>query len=434
MRTRRPIYAAGLTLVAGLVLAGPAFGAGFGIFEQGSKAMGMAGAFTAQADDPSAIFHNPAGIAFQKKRDFALGFTWIRGIDATFDGAAPFPGVGVTAEQETLSQFPPHFYWVEPINQNLTFGLGVYTPFGLVTEWKNPNDFPGRFISTKAALRAVDVNPTIGWQVNPNFGVGFGIIGRYSDVELVQHAPAFNPFTGTIADVATVKLDSDFDSGYGWNAGFLHKVNNSFSWGISYRSKITIDYGGSARLTQNPTGTPLDPLVPLLLPLNRDLPVKTSIEFPDMASLGVALALTQNTLLEVDFNRTGWSTFDTLVIDFTEGDLDDTTRLEDWHNANNYRLGVRWNAPSGSQWRAGYVHDETPQPEEAVSPLLPDADRDGVTIGWGKKHTNTSFDVALMYLKFGDRTRTKDFISEPGSTFSGTYKNSAWLLGLTFGF
>ena len=43
MHSVRWVVAAALLLSA----AGPAFGAGFGIFEHGSKAMGMAGAFTA---------------------------------------------------------------------------------------------------------------------------------------------------------------------------------------------------------------------------------------------------------------------------------------------------------------------------------------------------------------------------------------------------
>lgn len=437
MHSKPHFMAAGVALVAaGLALAGPAYGAGFGIFEQGTKAMGMAGAFTAQADDPSALFHNPGGIAFQKKRDFAVGFTWIYGSDSTFDGAPPFPGNGVTGEQKTLSETPPHAYWVEPITDRWTFGLGVNTPFGLVTEWKDPDNFAGRFISTKAALRAIDVNPTIGWQVTPNVGIAVGAVARFSDVELVQHIPALNPFTFTTSDVATIDLKSDFDTGYGWNVGLLHHVNNSFSWGLSYRSKVTVDYGGSARLSQNLTGTPFDGIIPGVLPLNRDLPVETAIEFPDMASVGVAMAITQNTVVEVDVNWTGWSSFNTLNIDFTGNELDDVSRLEGWDDAYNYRLGVRWNAPSGAQWRAGYVYDQSPQPEEAVSPLLPDADRNGITLGYGKQvGAKKSFDVALMYLTFEDRTRAKNFASEgPASTFFGTYQNQAWLLGFTFGF
>jgi long-chain fatty acid transport protein len=437
MRSRSQIFTAGLTLaVAGLAFAGPAFGAGFGIFEQGSKATGMGGAFTAQADDPSALFYNAGGLAFQKKRDFAVGFTWIYGNDSTFKGsAAGFPGASVSAKQKTLSQFPPHFYWVEPINPSWTFGLGVETPFGLVTEWEDPANFAGRFLSTKAALRAFDVNPTIAYQATPSVGVAFGAIARYSDVELVQHVPAVNPFTFTTADVATVDLKSDFKVGYGWNVGLLDKVNNSFSWGLSYRSRVTVDYTGNARLTQNLTGTPFDALIPSVLPLNRDLPVKTSIDFPDMASLGASFAVSRNTLVEVDVNWTGWSSFDVLNIDFTHNDLPDAQRLERWNDAYNYRLGVRWNAPSGAQWRAGYVYDETPQPEEAVTPLLPDSNRNGVSVGWGQSYGGARLDVALMYLTFEDRTRAQSFRDEdPAQAFFGTYHNQAWLLGLTVGF
>ena len=49
-----------LTGTASLALA-----AGFKINEQGAKAMAMANAFVAQADDPTALYYNPAGIALK---------------------------------------------------------------------------------------------------------------------------------------------------------------------------------------------------------------------------------------------------------------------------------------------------------------------------------------------------------------------------------
>ena len=57
--------------------------------------MGFAGAFTAQANDPSAIFHNAAGIAFLKGKQFYIGGTLIHP-STTFTGADPFPGASVT--------------------------------------------------------------------------------------------------------------------------------------------------------------------------------------------------------------------------------------------------------------------------------------------------------------------------------------------------
>lgn len=431
---RRGIFlwkALGLAVILAALTAGSALAAGFGIFEQGTKAMGMAGAFTAQADDPSALFHNAGGLAFVTKREWSAGFTWIHGLKAEFDGANPFPGEGYSAEQKKLSEFPPHFYYVQPIGSITKFGFGIETPFGLTTEWDNPNQFAGRFLSTKAALRAFDLNPTLAWQFG-NLGIGIGGIARVSDVELNRNAPAINPFTQQVVDVAKLNLQADFSEGYGFNVGILHKLNPSFSWGLSYRSKIKVEYSGDARLSQVLTGNAqFDGIIATRLPFNRDLPVETEIEFPDMASLGLAFAITPNLLIETDANWTGWSSFDEVVIDFTGGatnSLPDVTLPQGWDDAYNYRVGLRWQANPTSQWRFGYVFDETPQPEEAVSPLLPDADRNGFTLGYG--HTgNWSCDVAVMYLPFDERSRNRSFPGE--GAFFGTYNTDAVLVGLT---
>ena len=55
-----------------------AFGNGFDIYEQSAKAVGMAGAITAQADDPSAIFFNPAGITQLEGTQISAGACLIR--------------------------------------------------------------------------------------------------------------------------------------------------------------------------------------------------------------------------------------------------------------------------------------------------------------------------------------------------------------------
>jgi long-chain fatty acid transport protein len=427
--------ALGIAAALGALAAGPVHAAGFSIFEQGSKAMGMAGAFTAQADDPSLLYHNAGGLAFVTERDFSIGATYIKGLKAEFEGANPFPGNGYRAEQELLSEVPPHVYYVQPITQTLKFGFGIETPFGLTTEWKNPDQFAGRFLSTKAALQAIDLNPTIGWQVTPSFGIGIGAIARVSNVELNRNVPTINPFTQTAVDVARLKLEGDYSEGYGFNVGLLHKLNPRFSWGLSYRSQITVDYEGDARLTQVSTGNAqLDAVVASRLPFNRDLPVETGIDFPDQASLGLAFGLTDNLLVETDFNWMGWSNFQEVAIDFTGGatnSLPDTVIQENWDDAYSYRLGLRWQASDTAQWRFGYVYDETPQPEPGVSPLLPDANRNGFTIGYG--HTgNWKADIALMYLIFDERSRNESFTGE--GPFFGTYNTEALLLGATITF
>jgi long-chain fatty acid transport protein len=407
--------------------------AGFGIFEQGTKAMGMGGAFTAQADDPSALFYNAGGLAFVTKADGSIGVTYIHDTKAEFRGANPFPGDGYKADQKPLSAFPPHAYYVQPLGSTWKIGLGVETPFGLTTEWEHPHQFAGRFISTKAALQAFDINPTIAWQVTPNFGIGIGGIARISNVELNQDIPVNNPFIQSIVSGASLKLKGDFNEGYGFNAGILWKATPEFSLGLSYRSKITVNYKGDARLTPIATGSAqLDAAIAAQLPLNTDLPVKTTIDFPAMASFGVAYSFTPNLLVEADANWTGWSSFEELPINFTGGptnSLPDQLVPQGWKDVYNYRLGLRWQANPASQWRLGYVYDQTPQPEVNVNPLLPDADRTGYCIGYGYTG-GWKADFALMYLPFKERTRTT-----PGDKpFLGTYQTDAILAGVTLTF
>lgn len=427
-------YGARFTIAAGLalllvVVAAPAYAAGFGIFEHGAKGMGTAGAFTGQADDGSALFHNVAGIGFQKERSVSVGTTFISLGNSEFTGAAPFPGPTATAQQKDQILFPSHAYYIQPISSNLTFGAGFNNPFGLVTEWDNPDTFAGRFLSTKAELTTYDLSANLGWEINPQFSLGFGVIGRLAEITLERRAALINPFTSVPAEVAEVHLESDLESGFGWTVGLLHKYNNSFSWGLSYRSSVDMDFGGEARFTQVPTGNPqFDAGVAAALPFGSPTPIATNVEFPDMASLGFSFALSPVARLNLDVNWTGWSSFDRVDLGFPQAPLLDQTLPENWEDVYNYRIGLAWGPPSGNQWRFGFVYDETPQPDETVSPLLPDADRLGYTIGYGWVGTKRTFDVALMYLDFEERSTSTNV-----DNFNGTYDTDAILLGLTLG-
>jgi long-chain fatty acid transport protein len=63
--------------------------AGLRVNEQGAKAMGMGNAFAAQADDPSALYYNPTGIAFLKGTQVSLGSLLIAVPETEFNGTTP---------------------------------------------------------------------------------------------------------------------------------------------------------------------------------------------------------------------------------------------------------------------------------------------------------------------------------------------------------
>ena len=415
-----------------LLLSPTAFGAGFALFEQGAKAVAMGGAFAATADDPSAIFYNVAGIAQQRKTALNAGGTGIvfanefRG-----DPNDPFTA-GQTAEYRHHVFIPPNAYAIVPIGNNLTFGVGVTTPFGLRTNWEDP--YVGRFISRDANIKLVDVEPAVAWRTSDDrFAFGFGADYRRSHIVLNRNlAPTgsgTNPFNGRIVDIANAFLNSDWNTAWGWNAGVLFKPTQMWRFGASYRSKMTIDYTGDATFTQIPTGNPqLDAIVRAGLPPNQGL--TTSVNYPDLLVVGVATSMVPNWDIEFDINRWGWSTFKTLNINFSQTPANNIVRPQNWKDTFTYRLGA--NHPVTQHWdvRFGVLYDETPQPTEGVGPLLPDANRKGLSFGVGYKSGHWSLDATEFLLHFDKRST----LGQSSDNFNGRYQTDANLMSINLGY
>src|SRR5262245_7047525 len=337
-RTRSCASTAFLFALALLLPASRASAAGFSIFEQGARGMGFAGAYTAQANDPSAIFHNAAGIAFLKGKQIYLGGTFISP-SSDFIGANPFPGAGIT-ETSAAGKIPvPSLYYTQEFSENVVVGLGVYSPFGLKTEWANPNTYSGRFLSQRAQLKGIAINPTIAFKLEDRFSIGIGLDWRLSKIELNRHSPSIDPFTQQIVDVADVTLTSDWNSGFGFNLGVLAKASDNLSFGAAYRHKVSTDYSGSASFRQIQTGNnQLDTLVAGSLPPGAQ-DFTTTLEFPSIASGGVAYQWGEWTV-EGDVVWFHWSSFGQLDITFPNNPTLSQTLREEWDNSFQYRVGL----------------------------------------------------------------------------------------------
>ena len=416
--------------VATLSLLGPApaHAAGFAIFEQGARAMGFAGAYTAQSNDPSAIFHNAAGIAFLKGKQLYLGGTLIRP-SSTFTGDDPFPGAAITEKGNTGLLVPPAAYYTQQFSERVVFGLGLHTPFGLTTDWANPETFSGRFLSQRAELRGFSVNPTVGYKLADRFALGLGLDVRVSSVSLQRRAPVINPFTQQVADAASIDLQSNTDVGFGFNAGLLAKVSDSLSAGIHYRHKVSAGYDGVATFTQLPTGNAqLDTSLAARLPQGNQ-PVTTAIDFPAFASGGVAYTSGDWTF-EADANWYQWSTFRRLSLLFTERPDLNQDIVENYKNSWQYRMGLERRIGETYAVRGGYFFDQSPAPAESVSPLLPDSDRNGFALGGTWKSGRFHADAAMWYVL--SPARSTEGVNR--DQFNGTYKSSAFTLGIFLGY
>jgi long-chain fatty acid transport protein len=412
-----------------LLIAAPrADAAGFAIFEQGARAMGFAGAYTAQSSDGSAIFHNPAGIAFLKQKQLYIGGTLIRP-SANFTGADPFPGATVTENGDVGLLVPPNAYFTVPFSETIAFGVGVHTPFGLRTEWEDPDAFTGRYISTRADLAGFAVNPTVAFKLEDRLSVGVGLDVRFSRIQLDRRVPVVNPFTQKVVDGASVHLESGYNTGFGFNLGVLAKATDTLSVGASYRHKVKVDFSGTAAFESIPTGSAdLDVRVRASLPSGSPA-LETSIEFPAFASFGFAKQFGEWTF-EADVNWYQWSSFDELRLVFaTEPRLNEIIP-EEYSNSFQYRFGIERVLNDAWTLRGGYFFDESPSPPESMSPLLPDANRNGFCLGGSWTSGTLRLDAAGWYVRASERS------TDGGSRdrYDGTYKSSALTLGVSLGY
>ena len=430
-RGRVSSHAALVALTLLFLAAAPAYPAGFSIFAQGAKASGMGLAFTAVADDPSAIFYNPAGLGWQKHFSSYAGGSLLTKVTGEFEGANPFPGTSFGVEDQHKTSFLlPTFYAVVPLTSNVNFGLGVFAPYGLGFRWDDAEQFSGRFIAQNAVIQSSDVNPVISLQVAPTLAIAAGADYRLSKVMLERNRAAVNPFTQSVVDVAHIKLNSELvdNSGWGWNAGLMWKPVPLLSFGASYRSEIEVDYDGEGKFTQRPTGNAaFDAAVAAGLPQGVQK-VAVTIEFPASANLGLALNLPADFRVSLDADWTEWSSFDRLFIDFENAGIPDLNRATLWEDSWAYRAGLEKKFGAFAV-RAGYYLDESPQPLADVGPILADSDRNAYTIGIGYDTERWGVDISDIYIDFDERDTRGQVNTDQ---FFGVYSEAANLIALSF--
>jgi long-chain fatty acid transport protein len=424
---RRLVF--GLVAAASLGGATSAAAAGFGLYEQGARAMGGAGAFTARADDPSSMYFNPAGLARVDGRSLLVSPNLLY-YKSEFSGAAPAPGFGV--EEETKGQFFPPFaaYYGHGLGR-FAAGIGVMNPYGLQVEWDDPATFTGRTISTRSKITPFYFTPTVAFSAGPTFRVGAGASLVLSTVGLSRYLQAYNPIDDETEDIGTLDLDSHTGFGAGYNVGLQWWPGERMRYGLTWRSEVEIDYDGQADFTQLPSGNPtFDGIVAATFP--PDQRFETAVTFPAQASFGVARQFSPAFAGEVNVNWTQWSSFDRLDLSFGTTPANNLSITEDWSDAWNVRVGVEHRLDGGSSpwaWRAGWYYDESPQPTEGVGPLLPDANRHGLTAGLGWRGERVAFDAyGLVVLA---EERSTEGVNRDG--YDGSYKSSSIVAGASLG-
>ena len=170
-----------LKLVAGLQMC---YGAGFGLYEGSARGNALGGTMVGRADDPSAIYYNPAGITQLSGLQVMGGATIIR---PSTEVKTTTPLGSVSTSTKDNNWIPPHLYGTYQFSDDVWAGLGLFSRFGLGTEF--PSDWPGRYNSYDAEIRTLTLNPDIALKLHDKMSVAAGLSATWLDLILKQKMP-----------------------------------------------------------------------------------------------------------------------------------------------------------------------------------------------------------------------------------------------------
>src|SRR5437764_6892721 len=137
------------------------FGLGSRIPNQDAAAIARGNAFVATADNPSAMYYNPAGISQLEGQNAQAGSLFYLNIYADYES----PSGAKTKNITKIIPVPQLGYTLTLKDMPFSFGLGVYAPFGLGLEW--PDNAPFRNAALEADLAYITVNLVVAWLPDP---------------------------------------------------------------------------------------------------------------------------------------------------------------------------------------------------------------------------------------------------------------------------
>jgi len=388
------------------------FASGFAINEQSVSSMGTAFAGrSSSADDASTVFGNPAGISRLKREQVSGGIALIHA-KTDIDHAS---GSASGSNEGDMVPFigAPMGYYVKPLDDDWSFGLGLYVPFGLVTDYER--SFQGRYHGDRSEVRVITLQPTLSYRVNEQLSIGFGPTINRIDGELTSAID--NPIP-TAAD-GKVKIKGN-DTALGYNLGVLFEITPQTRFGLTYHSKV--DYrlkgdtivSGPGFVISSSAGT-----------YDASLELTT----PESVDFSVTHELNADWTLYAGSTWTRWSRLQEIRADnkgvggLLAGNLSSISEPQNWHDTWAHAVGAAYKL--NPQWtlRAGLAVDQSPTNNTDRSPRIPTGDRKIVSLGtaWSP-NDDVTIDLAYSYLMEDDAHIERD-------DYRATYKNTAHGLG-----
>lgn len=353
---------------------------------QSASAIGMGNAFAAQADDPSALHYNPAGMTQLSGVQNLFGTSLIGG---TTEYMGP-TGQQVTGDRNGSVAWPPpgHIYITANLKDlgiaalgDLTAGIGLNNPFGSLTRW--PNNGPFRTAVTFNTLPLLDIKPTLAYKLNEQFSFGLGadiytFSGLFGEGQVEQRS--IWPGGFGIPAGSAIELNGT-DTTAGFNVSLLYTPYRNadgkplVNIGLVYRSQATLHLNGEFRANGALVSDAAATLV-----------------LPQVYSAAVAVWPVRSSdhewKLELDVDYVGWKSNRNLDIHLSNGAV--IPFPQNWQNAYTVMVGTEYKwlrVAAMPDWeialRAGYLTQQTQVPDRTFNPGIPSAASHVPSVGIG---------------------------------------------------
>jgi long-chain fatty acid transport protein len=413
-----------LTAVLAVGLTTGLFANGLNMNGFGARATSMGGAFVGLANDYTAVFWNPAGLAQLKGGVFGL----------SADFLLPSAKYTIpTYSMETKSKLYPAglLGFFQQVGENVVVGVGAYTLSGLGAAWNNTGleaAFvdpypPAAFTPTlgsyewESFIGSITLAPTIAVKLSDAFylGASFNINYGFFHTEQWGTYTVVVPTAPPAGNVGAPPMLINFGQqtmdvkgwGYGATFGMLVKPADWISFGATFRTQSKMSLSGTVEI-ENLS----------YLSLEDTSGAKMSVISPMWLAGGVAIKPVEGLTWTFDLQYTNWSKLDQIAVSFDDPVWDvvlseDATLVLDWANKTQIRTGLEYDFGSFAI-RGGYYYDPAPAPDTTLNILTPSFTFNSVQAGFGYKNGGFKIDAAVEYLMAKDRSVAPSEDNMPG--------------------
>lgn len=379
-------------LILGWLMTAQAISGGFSSYQVGARGTSAAGAFTARAEDGSALFFNPAGLArvTQEELSFDLPVLLQSGYYSNI-GQSTW---SADRTREVAPQVIFNMKW-----HDWGFAVGNTTSYFHDIDWKD-RDFPGRFLSSGSRLRGDELAAGIAYALGERFSLGATFRYVRLEKEWSQTLPGLLEQDTTWARVAEIEENGKEDGdGFGFTLGLQYYQSIFFCWGLQYRSETEIDTSGHADYGLATYAD--DPMAQSLLDSEFTRVNTTSTTWlPQAVTFGIARKTTVRTRVEIDLGWENWSAWNGTTTAPSGFPRTPLSYNDTW----NLRIGGDFFQRRNLTWSLGLATTFHVVPDEALNPAWPDADQFMYGLGVSYDWNEFTFEMGFLYTQYRDRT------------------------------